>query len=64
MRNAQFLVVLSTMMLPGEVTIIPKFILFKELGWIDTFWPLIIPDYLAVNAFYIFLMRQFFLTIL
>jgi ABC-type glycerol-3-phosphate transport system permease component len=51
------------MMLPGEVTIIPKFILFKELGWIDTFWPLIVPDFLAVNAFYVFLMRQFLLTI-
>jgi len=63
LREALFLVVLSTMMLPGEVTIIPKFILFKELGWIDTFWPLIVPDFLAVNAFYVFLLRQFFLTI-
>ena len=62
-QGALFLLVLSTMMLPGEVTIIPKFILFKELGWVDTFWPLIVPDYLAVNAFYIFLMRQFLLTI-
>jgi multiple sugar transport system permease protein len=63
LQGPLFLLVLSTMMLPGEVTIIPKFILFKELGWIDTFWPLIVPDYLAVNAFYIFLMRQFLLTI-
>jgi len=62
-QEALFLVVLSTMMLPNEVTIIPKFILFKELGWIDTFWPLIVPDFLAVNAFYVFLMRQFMLTI-
>jgi multiple sugar transport system permease protein len=62
-QEALFFLVLSTMMLPAEVTIIPKFILFKELGWIDTFWPLIVPDFLAVNAFYIFLMRQFLLTI-
>jgi ABC-type glycerol-3-phosphate transport system permease component len=63
LRETLFLVVLSTMMLPGEVTIIPKFVLFKELGWIDSFWPLIVPDFLAVNAFYVFLMRQFLLTI-
>jgi ABC-type glycerol-3-phosphate transport system permease component len=63
LREPLFVVVLSTMMLPGEVTIIPKFILFKELGWIDTFFPLIVPEYLAVNAFYIFLMRQFLMTI-
>ena len=62
-RDALFVLVLSTMLLPAEVTIIPKFILFKELGWIDTFWPLILPDYLAINAFYVFLMRQFLLTI-
>jgi multiple sugar transport system permease protein len=63
LREPLFLVVLSTMMLPGEVTIIPKFILFKDLGWIDTFAPLIVPEYLAVNAFYVFLMRQFLMTI-
>src|SRR5439155_4552777 len=42
---------------------IPKFILFKELGWVDTFWPLIVPEFLAVNAFYVFLMRQFLMTV-
>jgi multiple sugar transport system permease protein len=58
-----FLLVLSTMILPGEVTIIPQFILFQKLGWVDTFLPLIIPGYLAIGAFYIFLMRQFIMTI-
>ncbi len=62
-RQTLFLVVLSTMMLPDEVTIIPKFILFRDLGWLDTFYPLIVPDYFAVGAFYIFLMRQFLMTV-
>ena len=62
-RRVLFTIVLGTMILPGEVTIIPQFILFQRLGWIDTFLPLIVPGYLAVGAFYVFLMRQFFLTI-
>ncbi len=62
-RGLLFMVVLSTMMLPEEVTIIPKFLIFRDLGWIDTYWPLIAPEYFAVGAFYIFLMRQFMLTI-
>lgn len=61
-RNALFAVVLSTMMLPGIVTLIPKFILFKQLGWVDTWQPLWVPDFFG-NSFYIFLMRQFFLTL-
>ena len=62
-RDMLFFVLLSTMMLPGEVTLIPQFLLFKRFGWLDTLYPLIVPSYLAVNAFGIFLMRQFFLTI-
>lgn len=62
-REILFLLVLSTMILPGEVTIIPQFILFQKLGWVDTFLPLIVPGFLAVGAFYIFLMRQFIMTI-
>jgi ABC-type glycerol-3-phosphate transport system permease component len=62
-RDLLFFVLLSTMMLPGEVTLIPQFLLFKRFGWLDTLYPLIVPSYLAVNAFGIFLMRQFFLTI-
>jgi multiple sugar transport system permease protein len=57
-----FMILLSTMMLPGVVTMIPTYILFAKLGWIGTFKPLIVPV-LFGNAFYIFLMRQFFTTI-
>jgi multiple sugar transport system permease protein len=61
-RNTWFVILLCTMMLPGQVTMIPVFILFKNLGWIDTYLPLTIP-YFFGGAFYIFLLRQFFLTI-
>jgi len=57
-----FLIVLSTMMLPQQVTMIPLFILFSKMGWVNTFKPLIVPQFFA-NAYYIFLMRQFFSTI-
>ena len=57
-----FMVLLSTMMLPLHVTIIPIVIIFRELGWIDTLWPLIVPG-LGGGAFYIFILRQFFMTI-
>lgn len=57
-----FLVVLSTMMLPGQVTMIPLFILFNKLGWVGTYKPLIVPAFFA-SAYYIFLMRQFYATI-
>ncbi|GIP25005.1 sugar ABC transporter permease [Paenibacillus sp. J23TS9] len=54
-----FLVLLATMMLPGQVTMIPMFIMFKEVGWVDTFLPLIIPAFFGGGAFNIFLIRQF-----
>lgn len=62
-RNVLFILVLSTIMLPPQVTIIPRFILFRWLKWIDTFVPIILPAFLGGSAFYIFLLRQFFLTI-
>lgn len=61
-RNILFFVVLSTMMLPGEVTLIPQFLLFQSFGWLDTFYPLVVPSYFG-SAFAIFLMRQFLMTI-
>ena len=61
-KDALFILVLSTMMLPPLVTMIPMFIIFKNLGWYDTLLPLIVPAWFG-TAFYIFLMRQFFLTI-
>ena len=61
-RGLMFLVVLSTLMIPFHMLIIPRFILFKILGWLDTFAPLIIPNFFG-GAFSIFLLRQYFLTI-
>lgn len=61
-KNLVFMVLLSTMMLPGVVTLIPTYILFAKINWVGTFRPLVIPA-LAGSAFYIFLLRQFFMTI-
>lgn len=61
-RDAVFVLVLATLMLPGQVTMIPVFAIFRWLGWIGSYKPLIVPHFLG-SAFYIFLLRQFFLTI-
>jgi multiple sugar transport system permease protein len=53
------MIMLSTMMLPAQVTMIPVFVLFRMLHMIDTFWPLIIPAWLA-SPFFVFMFRQFF----
>ena len=63
LRGPLFLLVLSTIMLPSIVTLIPTFIVFRTLGWIDTFLPLIVPLWFGGGAFNIFLFRQFFMTI-
>lgn len=62
-REALFMLMLSTMMLPGIVTMIPSYILFRELGWIDTLKPLWVPAFFGGGAFNVFLLRQFFRTI-
>jgi multiple sugar transport system permease protein len=62
-RDFLFIMVLATMMLPAQVTMIPSFILFVKLRWIDTLKPLIVPSFFGGGAFFIFLLRQFFLTI-
>lgn len=62
-RDFWFLVLLSTLMIPWHVVMVPQFILFKHLGWIDTFYPLTVPAFFGGGAFFIFLLRQFFLTI-
>jgi len=62
-RNALFVIVLATLILPTEVTLIPIFILFKTLNWIDTLKPIIVPCLFGGGAFNIFLMRQFIMTI-
>ena len=61
-RDALFALCLATMMLPGQVTMIPLYMLFAKLGWVDTYLPLIVPS-LFGSPFYIFLLRQFFLSI-
>jgi multiple sugar transport system permease protein len=59
-RDVCFFLMLSTMMLPYQVTMVPLFIIFRSLGWVNTFLPLIVPNIFG-SAFYIFLLRQFFL---
>ncbi|HEY4386685.1 MAG TPA: carbohydrate ABC transporter permease [Ktedonobacteraceae bacterium] len=63
-KNIWFILMLSTMMVPYYVTIIPTFSLYEKLGWLNTYLPLTVPSFLGVGgAFYIFLLRQFFLSI-
>jgi multiple sugar transport system permease protein len=61
-KEALFTVVLSTMMLPAAVTLMPQFLIFRDLGWIDTLYPLWVPAFFG-SAFNIFLLRQFFMQI-
>ena len=61
-RDQLFLLVLATLMLPYPVTMVPLYILFARLGWVNTFLPLIVPAFFG-NALYIFLLRQFFLQL-
>ena len=58
-KNFWFAIMLATIMLPYHVTIIPQYIAFQELGWINTFLPLVVPKFLGTDAFFIFLMVQF-----
>ena len=61
-RNVLFVFTVATLMLPFPVTMIPLFIVFKNLGWVGDFRPLIVPHFFG-GALYIFLLRQFFMTI-
>jgi multiple sugar transport system permease protein len=61
-RNALFLVLLATMMIPSAVTMMPQFLIYRSLGWIDTLRPLWAPAFFG-SAFNIFLLRQFFMSI-
>ncbi|MCJ7700211.1 MAG: carbohydrate ABC transporter permease, partial [Anaerolineales bacterium] len=60
--NVLFLILLSTIMLPRQVTLIPVYVFFQKIGWIDTLLPLIVPQFFA-NAYDVFLLRQFFMTV-
>ncbi len=66
LRGPLFLLVLATMMLPSQVLLIPQYLVFRNLGWLNTYLPLVIPSLFAggsLGAFAIFLLRQFFLSI-
>ncbi|WP_442881878.1 carbohydrate ABC transporter permease [Devosia sp.] len=59
-KNFWFAMMLMTLMLPYQVTLIPQYVLFRQLGWVNTFLPLVVPKFLAADGFFIFLMVQFF----
>lgn len=61
-KNIWFLLLLSTVMIPGEVTLIPVFQMFVKIGWINTFLPLIVPAFFGGQPVFIFLLRQFFMS--
>ena len=60
--NVLFILLLSTIMLPSQVRLLPTYVFFNKLGWVDTLLPLIVPQFFA-NAYDVFLLRQFFMTI-
>jgi ABC-type glycerol-3-phosphate transport system permease component len=61
-RGAAFILMIATMMLPAQVTMIPLFLVFRSLGWVNTLWPLVVPAFFGA-PFFIFLFRQFFAQI-
>ena len=61
-RDFIFMILLGTLMLPWAVTMVPTYLMFNAIGWVNTFLPLIVPAFFG-NAFYVFLMRQFYITI-
>ncbi len=58
-RKFWFAIMLVTLMLPGHVTIVPRYILFNTFGWVGTYLPIIVPKFLATDAFFVFLLVQF-----
>ena len=61
-RNALFVVLIATIMLPGAVRLIPTYLMFEKIGWLNTYLPMIVPAYFG-SAFFIFLLRQYFRTV-
>jgi multiple sugar transport system permease protein len=62
-KKTMFALMLGTMLLPYHVTLVPQYVLFNELAWINTILPLVVPKFLATDAFFIFLMVQFIRTL-
>ena len=63
LKRTMFAILLATLLLPYQVTLVPQYILFSDMGWINTYLPLIVPRWLGVDAFFIFLMVQFMRTL-
>ena len=59
-RNLCFSLMLATLMVPYQATLVPQYILFLNLEWVNTIWPLVVPKFMAADAFFIFLLVQFF----
>jgi multiple sugar transport system permease protein len=62
-RGVFFALMLGSLLLPHHVVLIPQYVMFRELGWIDTYLPFVVPKLLATDAFFVFLLVQFFRTI-
>lgn len=62
-REVLFMLVIATLILPAEVTLVPRFIMFRMAGWLDTFLPLTVPHFFGAGAFFIFLLRQFIMSL-
>lgn len=58
-KRVWFLILLATMMIPGQVTMIPQFLIYRMLGWVNTYLPLIVPTFFAISGYNVFLMRSF-----
>ena len=63
LKNVLFMVVLGTMMIPYHAVLIPQYLLFRNLGWLNSFKPLTVPAFFATSAYFVFMMRQFFMSI-
>lgn len=62
-RRFWFAILLATMMLPTQVLLIPQFLIYQQLGWVNTYKPLIVPAWLGGSAFFVFVFRQFFRSV-
>jgi multiple sugar transport system permease protein len=58
-KGVWFVVMMGTLMLPGHVTLVPRYILFNTFGWVGTYLPILVPKFLATDAFFVFLLVQF-----
>jgi len=58
-KRVWFLILLATMMIPGQITMIPQFLLYRQIGWINTYLPLTIPAFFATSGYNVFLLRSY-----